>query len=237
MWCGYASILFRAADQDPEGYVKFVIGLFEAGKASLNMSGPGSAEPVEADESIRTGDLPRFKDNNGKLSELMPQADYVALASLRKHFRTTPAAVVEWFKVLNWLDDIHGSGGGELCDALKKLGYQHTYDQSGAFSTRDLGYLNAASGHFDQNHVVSLFIDASLLKKPYAYHADGSGGDDGDNGNKGRGNHWVALTSSVTYSPDKKSATFTVFSWGRKYTIDTAVDAVKARFFGYVTAY
>jgi len=73
MWCGYASILFRAADQDPEGYVKFVIDLFEGGRASLNMSGPGSAEPVEADESIRTGDLPRFKDNNGKLSELMPK--------------------------------------------------------------------------------------------------------------------------------------------------------------------
>jgi hypothetical protein len=237
MWCGYASILFRAADQDPEGYAKFVIDLFEGGKASLNMAGPGSAEPVEADESIRTGDLPRFLDNNGKLSSLMPQADYVGLASLRKHFRTTAAAVVEWFKVLNWLDDIHGSQGGELCDALKKLGYQHTYDQSSVFSTRDLGYLNAASGHVDQNHVVSMLIDASLLKKPFAYYADGSGGANGDNMNKGRGNHWVALTSPVTYSPDKKSAKFTVFSWGRKYTVDTSVDVVQARFFGYVTAY
>ena len=55
--------------------------------------------------------------------------------------------------------------------------------------------------------------------------------------NSGRPNHWVALASSVTYSPDRKNVTFEVFSWGKKYTVDTTAYVVQIRFFGYVTGY
>jgi hypothetical protein len=221
MWCGYASILFSIADREPETYAKFIIGLFEHGRWSLTISRDGPAVPIAADESIRRGYLPRIKTNTGTV-ETIPQADYVGLASLREHFKTTAAGVVETLKVFNWIKDLHGSQGGELCDALKKLGCKHTYDQSSVFSTRDLGYLNSAGGHQKSGRIVLVFIDASLL----------NGG-----GNKGRANHWVALTSDVSYSPDRKRVMFEVFSWGQKYSVDEPVDVVKARFFGYVVGY
>jgi hypothetical protein len=69
---------------------------------------------------------------------------------------------------------------------------------------------------------VLVFIDSSLLK----------GGV-----NSGRANHWVALTSDVTYSADRKRVMFEVFSWGQKYAVDQPIDVVKARFFGYVVGY
>ncbi|HEY1336380.1 MAG TPA: hypothetical protein VGF59_02675 [Bryobacteraceae bacterium] len=223
LWCGYASILYTAARDQPQNYAWFIIGLFENGRGYLNFVRDGPAVPIEADESIRRGSLPRFLDNGGKLTAEMPQADYVALAALRDHFKTTSGDIAEEIPLLNLLNAVHGSSGGELCKALEKLGCKHTYDQSSYFSTRDMGFLNAAGGHFDQGHTVLLYIDSSLLdlSKAQAGHA----------------NHWVGLTSSVTYSPDRRNVKFDVFSWGKKYTVDTTVQVVQLRFFGFVTGY
>jgi hypothetical protein len=224
MWCGYASTLYTVASRDPEAYARFVIGLFETGRALLNIARDSPAETIEVSESIRRTPPPTFLDNTGRLSSRMPQADYVALAALRNHFKTFAASVAENIPLLNLIKDIGGSGGGELCAALKKLGCQNTYDQSGAFTTRDLGFLNSASGHFENGHIVILFIDASMLKIGAKPHS-------------GRGNHWVALTSPVTYSADHQNVKFEVFSWGDKYTIDATTYAVQIRFFGYVVGW
>jgi hypothetical protein len=222
-WCGYASILYQAALRQPQNYAWFVINLFENGRGSLNFASGQAGVPIEVSEGVRRSPPPTIRDNQGRLTERMPDADYVALAGLRNHFKTAAAAVGEKIPLLNLLKDIHGAGGGELCNALKKLGCQNTYDQSGAFTARDLGYLNAASGHFDKGRIVILFIDSSMI--------------DTTKFNQGRGNHWVALTSSVTYSPDKKNVKFEVFSWGNKYTVDTTAYLVQIRFFGYVVGF
>ncbi len=52
-----------------------------------------------------------------------------------------------------------------------------------------------------------------------------------------RANHWVALTSPVTYSPDGKNVSFDVFSWGKTYHVDTTTHVVELRFHGYVVGY
>ena len=41
----------------------------------------------------------------------------------------------------------------------------------------------------------------------------------------------------MTYSPDQKNVKFEIYSWGKKYTVDTTAHFVQIRFFGYVVGY
>ncbi len=228
-WCGYASILNRVIKSDPEKYANYVVGLFENGTAKLNLAEKGEGAQVSVDDSITKGAPPTILDSNGALVERMPQADYIALAGLRNHFKTGAASVAEKIPILNLLKDIHGSGGGELCNALKTLGCSQVYDQSSAFSSKDMGVLNAASGHFTANRHVILLIDASLIAM--------------GKGNQGRGNHWVVLDSAVRVTPaasgnrDQDILEFEVFSWGDRKQIRETKHVVLMRFFGYVVGY
>jgi hypothetical protein len=170
------------------------------------------------------GAPPTYLDNTGKLIERMPQADYIGLAGLRNAFKSTAGTIVENIPLLNLISDFKGAGGGELCNALKQLGCSAVYDQSSVFSSRDMGFLTAASEHYAAGRIVILLIDDSLLQM--------------SKGNQGRGNHWVLLTSKVsTTAGGQPGLTFTCFSWGKPQTVNDTKQVVLMRFFGYVVGY
>ena len=171
-WCGYASNLYEAARREPQAYAWYVICLFESGRAQARLQPPGRRPPSKSPR-VFGGPTPERKDGSGGAKK-MPQADYIGLAGLRNHFKIAAASVAEKIPLLNLIKDIHGSGGGELCNALKKLGCEHAHDQSTVFTARDLGYLNAASGHFDHGRIVILLIDGSMLDPPGPTGAGGA---------------------------------------------------------------
>ena len=106
-WCGYASILNRAAKLEPENYANYIIGLFENGRANLSLgSGPGTA--IDVDDSILRGAPPTNIYDSGKLIDRMPQADYIGLAGLRNHFKTGAATIVDNIPILNLIKDFKG---------------------------------------------------------------------------------------------------------------------------------
>jgi hypothetical protein len=226
-FCAYASLAYSVASRYPESYVWFVICLFEDGIGWFGVTG-GQKAKIVASSKVRTQRLPRMSDGTP-----MAQADWIALASMREHFNSVLFDIGEGIPIIGPLvKALHsGTTSGEVAGALKQLGCTEVYDQSSTHSPRDMGFAMAADGHWSAGRLVMLFIDADLLDADKRTTSPGP---------LSRGNHWVALNSRLTLSPDKQWIHFQVFSWGELMGVPDndgtfmPVSDFQKRFYGYV---
>jgi hypothetical protein len=230
-YCGYAAIAYNAAVRAPQDYAWFVISLFESGAGNFGLSN-GSKVTIRPSAGLRNQRRPTLRFDDGSVTQ-MPQADWIAIASLHEHFIASVWDIGESIPIFSPLiRALHGGATpGEITDALKKLGCPQTYDQSSNLAHKDLGTLNAANGHYTRGRVVVLRINADLLTENCTTPT----------GLISRGNHWVGMAGPVQLSPDNAWVSAQVFSWGKLMEVPGGgmmeTERFLSRFHGYVVGY
>ena len=186
--CGPSVFVRRIAATDPVAYVTLVIDLYQTGQGHI------------ADLKLKAGDDLRDYDPGGRVEP----ADWIPIASLRDS--------ENWF--FDYQDVNDATAGITMPSALegwfRKVGYRDIVNETNVFLTKDEDCLRRASALWAKDYWVCLFINAQMIeaeddeKNSHPSHSHSMTPD-----------HWVALTSAVDISPDKKSVKFTVFSWGK----------------------
>lgn len=137
--CGPASVLFNLAYDDPVGYARFAIDLFEKGKASfyrLNIT-PG-------------GDLRSYTP-----PETMDQVDWMTMASLRDD--------ENWFFDYQSVSDSGGSSITEMMRWFQRAGYRDVRDETTMVLSAGVAEIDSANELFAKGYRIVLRINANML--------------------------------------------------------------------------
>lgn len=185
--CGPSVLIRRIAATDPVAYVTFVIDLYQTGQGHIG------------DLKAKAGDDLRDYDPGGRIDP----ADWIPIASLRDSNN--------WF--FDYQDVNDAVAGITMPSALeswfRKVGYHDIINETNVLFNKDEACLRRASELWAKDYWVCLFINAQMIepedeqKNEHPSHSHSTTPD-----------HWVALTSAVDITPDKKSVKFTVYSWG-----------------------
>src|SRR6185312_6875494 len=184
--CGPSVFIRRIAATDPVAYVTFIIDLYQSGKGHIG------------DLKVEAGDDLLDYDPGTHIEPV----DWIAIASVRDSGN--------WF--FDYQDVNNEVAGITMPSALeswfRKVGYRDIVNQTNVFLTKDEDCLRKASELYGKDYWVCLFINGQMLDpEDKDHHGSHSGSTTPD--------HWVALTSPVDISPDKKVVKFTVYSWGQ----------------------
>jgi hypothetical protein len=120
--CGPAALVYDVAKRNPVAYVDFAISLFSTGAGSFG------ATVVQPSEKIR----------QGYRSDLLPEADYVVLASVRD-----ADAIVMSSDLLRGILTL--TKPGALCEFLLRAGYRDVEDHTFLNLSLSLKVLNAVT--------------------------------------------------------------------------------------------
>lgn len=209
--CGPSVFIRRIAATDPVAYVDFVIDLYQTGHGHI------------ADLKVTAGDDLRDYDPG---THIKP-ADWIPIASLRDS--------ENWF--FDYQDVNNQVAGITMPSALeswfRKVGYRDIVNETNVFLNKDEDCLRKASDLWRKDYWVCLFICFQML--------DEGGAGEASHSHSTTPDHWVALTSAVDISPDKKVVKFTVYSWGKGHrpvpyvASDTlSVKEICGNFYGFV---
>ena len=183
--CGPSVFTRRIAGTDPVAYVTFVIDLYQTGQGHIG------------DLKVKAGDDLRDYDPGSRIDP----ADWIAIASLRDSDN--------WF--FDYQDVNDEVAGITMPSALeswfRKIGYRDIVNETNVFLNKDEDCLRKASELWGKDYWVCLFINSQMLH-------DETDHDHSSHSHSTTPDHWVALTSAVDISPDKKVVKFTVYSWG-----------------------
>jgi hypothetical protein len=229
--CGPAALVYDLAKRDPDKYVEFAISLFHTGCGTLN-----GAQITPSTKILR-----------GYSAGLLPEADYVVLASLRE--TNAIAYSSEFLRNLLSL-----TKPGALCEFLTRAGYSNVEDHTFLNLSMPLKLLNAvtpfplnAVGHdpFDkgeqnlkqaqdalvtQGHLVIMNADSAVakavMKRELLDKRTGSLPADAT--------HWTAIRK-LEFKPNNV-VNIKLMTWGGSYEHTLDKDALLSRYGGYVSA-
>lgn len=122
--CGPVAMVYDVAKRDPEKYARFAISLFTTGTGQL------SNTAITPSDTIR----------NGHRSDLLPEVDYVVLASIRG----SDAVVLTLEPLRNILTL---TKPGALCEFMRQSGFTNIQDHSFLTLSVPLHILNALTPH------------------------------------------------------------------------------------------
>jgi hypothetical protein len=142
--CGPAALLFGLAYDDPVAYARFVIELYENGKAALyHRSHRGSM--FAASEGLRQAQPPQN----------MNQVDWMTMASIRDSENI--------IRVYNSASDSGGTTDGELARWFERAGYSDVRNETNAIFSKGIGTIDSANQLFSQGYRICLYINSNML--------------------------------------------------------------------------
>lgn len=225
--CGVAAFVRDWLQDDPVGYVWLAICLFERGVGSFSRRGAG-ARVIRPSQELKNSVLANVVDRN--TSRPMASADWIVMASLREDLNLS----LNYRADEGWLfwSDIRGlSSVGDVVNLFKRGGYQDVRDYANWWVRYSANHLEMAGRYVAAGYKVVLFIDYRLLSK-----------DKQDTeALVATANHFVGLTSPITFDPSRKSLTFDVFTYGSVQPVPEGggwmpVKTLERHYYGFVAA-
>ncbi len=218
--CGVASFVRDWLIDDPVGYVWLAISLYEKGVGRLSHQGASGGRVIRPSPDVRTSVLAK---------DVSP-ADWIVMASLRDdlNISLTYRANEGW---LFW-DDTRGlTSVGEVVKLFRRAGYKQVLDYANWWARRSARHLETAGQYVSANYKVVLFIDYRLLHK-----------DKQDTeALVATANHFVGLTTPVTFDTSRNNLTFNVFNYGNEQPVPEGggwipVKTLERHYYGFVAA-
>ena len=213
--CGPAAFVFEMATRDPETYARFVIELYEQGRATIHRF---VIEPSEA--------LLRYALPPASASLTPPDpVDWIALASIRN----ARGSFVFW----DTYDNVEDAASGitmpsHLTSWLQDVGYQHVSDETST--------VGLVPGDAERSLTAALAAHGRGVRIFFLIHA-ALFNSSGLRRQKGKSfgtfpNHWVLLESGAL-TPSTLS--LRVWTWGTTITINDRAGFL-SHYFGYIAA-
>ena len=225
--CGVAAFVRDWLQDDPVGYAWLAICLFERGVGSFSRGGAG-ARVIRPSQELKNSVLANVVDRN--TSRPMAPADWIVMASLREDLNLS----LNYRADEGWLfwSDIRGlSSVGDVVNLFKRGGYQDVRDYANWWVRYSANHLEVAGRYVAAGYKVVLFIDYRLLTK-----------DKQDTeALVATANHFVGLTSPITFDPSRNSLTFDVFTYGNVQPVPEGggwmpVKTLERHYYGFVAA-
>jgi hypothetical protein len=225
--CGVASFVRDWLQDDPIGYVWLAINLFEKGVGSFSRKG-GGGQVIRPSQELKSSVLANVPDRN--TSRTVEPADWIVMASLREdlnlslHYRADEG----W---LFW-SDIRGlSSVADVVKLFRRAGYQDVRDYANWWVRYTAHHLEIAGRYVLAGYKVVLFIDYRLIEKAKQ----------DSEALIATANHFVGLTSPITFDPSREFLTFNVFSWGKVQQVPEGggwmpVKTLEKHYYGFVAA-
>ena len=224
--CGVASFVHEWLKDDPIGYVWFAICLFEQGVGNFSRKGQGSLA-IRPSQELKNSVI--AKVNRNEAATLAP-ADWIVMASLREDLNLS----LNYRADEGWLfwDDMRGlSSVSDVVKLFKRAGYQDVRDYANWWSKRSAQHLEIAGKYVAANYKVVLFIDYRLLSKAKQ----------DTEAVVATANHFVGLTSPITFDGKRNYLTFNVFNYGNIQPVPEGggwmpVKTLERHYYGFVAA-
>ncbi|HLW92038.1 MAG TPA: hypothetical protein VKS78_12160 [Roseiarcus sp.] len=217
--CGPAAFIYAFSMHDIAEYAKFVIDLYEVGRARI-----GALDVAPG--SFRFDRMPEMMDS---------AADWIALGSLRDsenwfwQFHTNELPFInarttsgnDW---LTWESTRGDTPSSDVAKWFRKLGYAEVVDETDD-DPRPISSLIEADQKYRNGYKVCLGVCANFIEaKTHAEAAAGGGFD-----------HWIVLASPIEYS---NYIRFKFFTWGgfRNIEFNLTQEEFLPSYYGFVAA-
>ena len=142
--CGPAALLYSTAHSNPLMYAKFVLDLYERGRARLGKLN------IKPGTDVRRSTVARG----------MPALDWMTLASIRDS--------ENWFLDYQKASDkVAGiTLPGTLAGWFKKAGYRRVVNDTNLVATKGIGNVSRANQYFHRKYKICAFINANMIQGP-----------------------------------------------------------------------
>jgi hypothetical protein len=225
--CGVASFVRDWLQDDPIGYVWLAINLFEKGVAHFSRKGNGG-EVIRPSQELKSSVLANMPDRN--TSRTVDPADWIVMASLREDLNVS----LNYRADEGWLfwSDMRGlSSVGDVVKLFRRAGYQDVRDYANWWVRYSANHLEIAGRYVLAGYKVVLFIDYRLLEKAKQ----------DTEALVATANHFVGLTSPITFDPSQGFLNFNVFTWGNVQPVPEGggwmpVKTLERHYYGFVAA-
>lgn len=225
--CGVASFVRDWLQDDPIGYVWLAINLFEKGVGSFSRKG-GGGQVIRPSQELKSSVLANMPDRN--TSRTVDPADWIVMASLREDLNLS----LNYRADEGWLfwSDIRGlSSVADVVKLFRRAGYQDVKDYANWWVRYSANHLEIAGRYVLAGYKVVLFIDYRLLEKAKQ----------DTEALVATANHFVGLTSPITFDPSRESLNFNVFTWGNVQPVPEdggwmPVKILQKHYYGFVAA-
>jgi hypothetical protein len=225
--CGVASFVRDWLQDDPIGYVWLAINLFEKGVAHFSRKGNGG-EVIRPSQELKSSVLANMPDRN--TSRTVDPADWIVMASLREDLNVS----LNYRADEGWLfwSDMRGlSSVGDVVKLFRRAGYQDVRDYANWWVRYSANHLEIAGRYVLAGYKVVLFIDYRLLEKAKQ----------DTEALVATANHFVGLTSPITFDPSRGFLNFNVFTWGNVQPVPEGggwmpVKTLERHYYGFVAA-
>ncbi len=225
--CGVASFVRDWLQDDPVGYVWLAISLYEKGVGFFSRKG-GQGRVIRPSQELKSSVLAKVPDRH--TSKTVDPADWIVMASLREDLNIS----LNYRADEGWLfwSDMRGlSSVGDVVKLFQRAGYQDVRDYANWWAKRSAKHLEIAGRYVAANYKVVLFVDYRLLEKAKQ----------DTEAVVATANHFVGLTTPVTFDGSGNYLTFKVFSWGQVQPVPEdggwmPVKTLERHYYGFVAA-
>lgn len=225
--CGVASFVRDWLQDDPIGYVWLAISLFEKGVAYFSRKGNGG-KVIRPSQELKSSVLANVPDRN--TSRTVDPADWIVMASLREDLNVS----LNYRADEGWLfwSDMRGlTSVGDVVKLFRRAGYQDVRDYANWWVRYSANHLEIAGRYVLAGYKVVLFIDYRLLEKAKQ----------DTEALVATANHFVGLTSPITFDPSRAYLNFNVFTWGNVQPVPEGggwmpVKTLERHYYGFVAA-
>jgi hypothetical protein len=224
--CGVASFVRDWLQDDPIGYVWFAISLYEKGASFFSRKG-NAGRIIRPSQELKNSVIAKVDKNSSKT---IASSDWIVMASLREDLNIS----LNYRADEGWLfwSDMRGlSSVSDVVKLFKWAGYQDVRDYANWWSKRDVKHLETAGQYVAANYKVVLFIDYRLLDKSKQ----------DTEAMVATANHFVGLTTPISFDATKANLNFKVFSWGNEQTVPQgggwmSIKTLERHYYGFVAA-
>ncbi len=225
--CGMASFVREWLQDDPIGYVWLAICLYEKGVGNLARRG-GTGRVIRPSQELKNSVLAKVADP--ATSKTVDPADWIIMASLREDLNVA----LNYRADEGWLffSAIRGlSDPGDVAKLFSRAGYREVKNYANTWSRCDAKHLKIAGQYVAAGYKVVLSIDYRVLEKAKQ----------DSEALVATMNHWVGLTTPITFDATEKFLTFKVFSWGQVQAVPEGggwmpVKTLERHYYGFIAA-
>lgn len=217
--CALAEFVYNWVSDDPVGYTKMVISLFETGRGWLSKSGVAAGKIIWASEDLKRQPLPgMFQTRN-----YIAFADWILLATLRERYNYIfgYGASEGIFNIRAWCYP------GDVEKSFKAAGYTQVDNQTDWPNNQDMNNFLLARSRADQGWRVVLLIHMNMLNRATV-----------DNWSASSDHFVTLLPNTTTISGDQMR--FQVHTWGQNIWTASGDNMSEAAFeknyYGHVAA-
>lgn len=207
--CGPTTVVFGLASRKPVVYARFVIDLFEKGKARL---GRMLVRP--------SSDCRRSRPRKSKKGRVIADVDWIPLASLRDNSNRFLSVETTTSQSRFWAGLEGVTSASQIIEWFTAAGYTVVDDEASALAlaSADKDTLMNAMKAYDRNEFVVMCLDPDIIKgKSTTFER-----------------HWVALTGPIWLLNGQVS--FDCFTWGQgNRTVAAPLEKFLNDFYGYIS--